>query len=114
MYIVRDDFKNLIISFETQSVTRDTVSHIRDFVLEINSAKRIGIDLKGVTYMQNDFFVMLKEISKIKKISLFNISADLNLVLFLTNYNGYTRLYSNESDFKENKRELVKRNFKVA
>ncbi len=114
MYKVKDDSKNLIVSFEEQDLSSDVVLHLKEFLVEMAPCKRIAIDLDNIITAQNEFFNMLRELSEAKKISLFNISADINFLLFLMNYNQYTRLYSSENDFLEGKRELVKRNFKFA
>ncbi len=112
MYNVKDDSKNLIVSFEEASLSTATVEHMEAFLKEMMPYKKIAIDLANIKSLKNEFFDMLKVLSLNKKISLFNISAEMNLLLFIMNYNQYTRLYSNENDFKEGKRELVKRNFK--
>lgn len=112
MFKVKDDCENIIVYFERKYLSRETIVRLRDYLIEMSSSKRIAINLANIESTQNDFFSMLKDFAMSKKISLFNTSADLNLLLFLMNYNQYANLYVNESDFIEEKRELINRNFR--
>lgn len=112
MFKIKDDCENIIVYFERKYMSEEVVTLLKNYLLGLSSPKRVAINLENIESTQNEFFTMLKDCAKSKKISLFNTSADINLLLFLMNYNQYTKLYVNERDFKEEKRELVNRNFK--
>lgn len=112
MFKIKDDCENIIVYFEQKYVSREAIVGLRNYLLELSSSKRVAINLANIENTQNDFFTMLKDCAENNSISLFNTSADINLLLFLMNYNQYTKLYVNERDFIEEKRELINRNFK--
>ena len=113
MFNIKDDRKNVIVDFLKDELSEDVVCCLRNHLKLVSSNKQIAINLKNVTSAKNEFFSLLKEFSNEKKICLYNLTADINLLLFLMNYNQYTHLYVNEADFKEGKRDLVRRDFKV-
>lgn len=112
MFKIKDDCENIIVYFESKYVSREAIVSLRNYLLETSPSRRIAINLENIESTQNEFFTMLKDCAGNKIISLFNTSADMNLLLFLMNYNQYAKLYVNELDFKEEKRELINRNFR--
>jgi len=113
MFDIKDDKQNIIINFLRDDLSSDVVDELRLELKNISAKKQIGINLGNVKKARNDFFSFLKEFSDSQKISLYNMTADINLLLFLMNYNQYAQLYVNEADFKEGKRNLIHRNFKI-
>lgn len=112
MFKIRDDYENTIVYFDRQLLSDDEVLRLKTFLLKNSPSKRIAIDLGNIKIAHNCFFAMLKEFAASKKLSLFNIPTDVNLLLYLMNYNSYIKLYVNEMDFIDQKRELIYRNFR--
>lgn len=113
MFNIKDDRKNIIVDFIRADLSEDVVVCLRKTLKEVSPKRQIGINLANITSARNEFFSLLKEFSDDRKICLYNLTADINLLLFIMNYNQYTHLYVNEDDFKEHKRNLVKREFKI-
>lgn len=112
MFKIKDDCKNTIVYFDRQLVSKKEASSLKSFLLENCKSKRVAIDLGNIKIAHNCFFEVLKEFAEHKKLSLFNIPPDVNLLLYLMNYNPYIKLYVNEMDFIDQKRELIYRNFR--
>ncbi len=113
MFDIKDDKQNIIINLLRDDLSSEVVDKLRFELKSFSAKKQIGINLRHVKKARNAFFSFLKEYSDNQKISLYNMTADINLLLFLMNYNQYAQLYVNETDFKERKRNLIHRKFKI-
>lgn len=73
--------------------------------------KKIGLDMKNVECINSKILIeyLLKN-----KIKLFNLQSEVLAYFALIFKNGHLNSFINYSDFKENKRELIRRNFLIA
>lgn len=77
---------------------------------EISQDERdIAIDLQYVEMCTINFIEMLKNISKSKKVGLFNISSDIFALLNFMDIDKFACIFVSELDFLENKRQLINR-----
>lgn len=113
MLNIKDDRKNIIINLVECDLSDDLVSRLRTAIRTCPETRHIGINLANIKSVKNEFFSLLKEFSENKNICLYNLTAEINLLLFLMNYSQYAQLYASETDFKENKRSLICRDFKI-
>lgn len=113
MLNIKDDRKNIIIDFMESDLSGDVVHSLRAAINTCPEARHIGINLGNIKTAKNEFFSLLKEFSENKNICLYNLTAEINLLLFLMNYSQYAQLFVNEIDFKESKRSLICRDFKI-
>ncbi len=86
----------MLDKYETKRV-KEELSNIR---------KRVGIDMSYVKDCTIDF---INELINIENISLFNISSDIFVLLINMNLDKKCQLYVSESDFIENKNQLLNR-----
>jgi len=77
----------------------------------IHPKKRVGLDMSKVENIDSPILIeyLLKN-----KIKLFNLQSEVLAYFALIFKDGFLKSYINYSDFKNNKRELIKRNFLVA
>ena len=73
--------------------------------------KRIGLDMSKVESINSPILI---EYLLNNKIKLFNLQSEVLAYFSLIFKDGSLKSYMNYSDFKNNKRELIKRNFLVA
>ncbi len=70
----------------------------------------VGIDLAYVRECTIEFIEMLRNL---KSVSLFNIPSDIFALINFMNLDKELSLFVSEPDFKENKRRLLNRRFRV-
>ena len=80
-------------------------------ISSIPSKKRIGLDMSSVQNVNSPILVKYLLENKIK---LFNLQSEVLAYFALIFKDGFLKSYINYSDFKYDKRELIKRNFLVA
>lgn len=113
MLNIKDDRKNIIIDFMENELSGDVIDCLRLAIRTCPETRYIGINLANIKTARNEFFSLLKEFSPNKNICLYNLTAEINLLLFLMNYSQYAQLFASEMDFKENKRSLICRDLKI-
>jgi anti-anti-sigma regulatory factor len=81
----------------------------------INSESReVAIDLQYVEDCTIDFIELLRKISKIKEIGIFNIPSDIFTLINIMGIDKVVKIFVNELDFEENQRQLINRRFSIA
>lgn len=81
---------------------------------EISSEKRqVGIDLKYVYDCTIDFIEALKTSARSKQIAIFNIPSDIFVLFNIMKLDKAVNLYVSESDFEDQTRRLINRNFQL-
>lgn len=80
-------------------------------ISQIPPKKRAGIDMSQVLDIDSPILI---EYLLQNKIKLFNLKSEVLAYLSLILKDGFLKSYINYSDFKNNKRELIKRNFLIA
>lgn len=79
----------------------------------VNESRRIGFDLSYVSDCTFEFIDMIKELSKVKIVSIFNIPSDIFAVFNFNNIDKYAQIFVCEEDFVSNTRSLINRKFKL-
>ncbi|MBQ4647485.1 MAG: hypothetical protein IJB79_09075 [Candidatus Gastranaerophilales bacterium] len=102
-------YKNEIVFVINEKIVDDSLAH--EIISEISSNKRAGLDMSKV---QNINSPILIEYLLNNKIKLFNLQSELIAYFALILKDGFLKTYMNFSDFKDNKRELIKRRFLIA
>ena len=80
---------------------------------EISHKARIAIDLNEVEKIDLYFLDFIKSNSNKNKISLYNVNTNIMLFLYITKNEKYAKLYLNKSDFLKDKRQIIRRRFKM-
>lgn len=78
-----------------------------------SESAQTAIDLNYVQECTIDFINSLKEICKIKPVSIFNIPSDIFVLFNIMNLDKCISLYVSELDFEEGTRRLVNRKFNL-
>ena len=80
-------------------------------ISQIPAKKKIGLDMSKVEIVNSPILIeyLLKN-----KIKLFNLQSEVLTYFALILKDGFLKSYMNYSDFKSNKRELIKRRFLIA
>ncbi len=77
---------------------------------EIDSSLRVGLDLSFVTDCTIEF---IDKISKIKNLSLFNISSDIFTLLNIMNLDRKINIFVSELDFLDDQHRIINRKFSI-
>lgn len=80
--------------------------------MDLNT-KPVALDLKEVESVTEDFFTFIKNFSETTKLTLLNIPSELFALLNLRRYDKNVRMFNNNLDFVEDKRELINRKFHI-
>ncbi len=80
--------------------------------MDLNT-KPVALDLKEVESVTEDFFTFIKNFSETTKLTLLNIPSELFALLNLRRYDKNVRMFNNNLDFIEDKRELINRKFHI-
>lgn len=76
-------------------------------------SRNIAIDLQYTQDCTIDFINTIKEVSKDKKIGIFNIPSDIFTLFNVMGIDKISNLFVSELDFVENQRQLINRKFSV-
>ena len=101
-YIVTP-LSSILNEYESRRIFNDLSAESRD----------LAIDLSYVTDCTIDFFELLKNFALERRLSLFNISAELFVLLNNLGIDKCIKLFVSELDFIENSREMVNRRFSI-
>ncbi len=94
-------------------VSAEIVNELRKNVITDEYSDELAIDLLNVTDICTDFIQFLREASKKKAISLFNIPSEVFAILNLTKSDKFAKIYVSEYDYFQGKHQLIKRRFRV-
>lgn len=86
-------------------------SLVRKIISNIKPNCKIGLDMRNVKALKSSLFI--KYLNK-EKYSLYNLRNEVMTYLSLIIKNGRLKSFMNYKDFKENKRELIRRRFIIA
>ena len=75
--------------------------------------RNIGLDLRYVLDCTIDFIENLKNVCKLKNISIFNINSDVFAIFNYMKMDKYVNLFVSELDFEENRRQIINRAFSL-
>lgn len=111
--IVMEFFKTIhkkeIVFFINTKIIDDNL--INQIILQVQDDKKIGLDMSMVQNINSPLLIKYLLQNKIK---LFNLQSEVLTYLSIILKDGFLKSFINYSDFKENKRELIKRKFLVA
>ncbi|MDD3237149.1 MAG: hypothetical protein PHV37_03540 [Candidatus Gastranaerophilales bacterium] len=102
----------IVVNFSFHKITCEMVDAIDDMCKSSPDEFRIVLDLQNVEFVPNKFFSLLKKEGIRRNIVLLNMSAEINSLLYLMNYDKYVKEYMDEADFIASKRLLVNRKFR--
>ena len=100
--------KDELIFIINEEVIQDSL--IEKVVNQIKPKYKIGLDMKKVKALNSDLFIKYLINNKFK---LYNLQNDVITYLSMILKNGNLKSYLNFEDFKNNKRELVRRRFSI-
>ena len=109
MQFFKTIYKKEIVFIINEKVIDDNLAH--EIISQIPPKKRVGLDLSNVQNIQSPLLI---EYLLNNKIKLFNLQSEVLTYFALILKDGFLRSYMSYSDFKNKKRELVKRHFLVA
>ena len=110
---IRDAGYARVVDIEGTTISQQDIKTIKNLFIEKDLRQRIGINLKQVNHINDDFIFLLKDISKIEKVSVFNLNNDIYLSFFVLNADKYVDIYLDERDFCSQKNLLIYRRFKL-
>lgn len=110
---LRELDNNVVVDIDCESISEFEICEINKFLKKYAKTKRIGLNLENVSRLSHDFGVLLQDYAKKSKISLFNLTNDALLFLYIAKYDVNAHIYLSEEDFCENKHSFVNRRFKL-
>lgn len=97
--------KNKSIIYISKKVIDDEITNK---ILSVSKHKNIKINMKNVETINSKIFIEKLLSNKFK---LFNLKNEILIYLSLILKDGFLKAYMSEWDCRENKRELIRRNF---
>lgn len=108
---IRDTEKVCI--FAPLSSKLDRYESSRIFNKLSKESRKIALDLRFTEDCTIEFIESLKEMAKMKNIGVFNIPSDIFVLFNVMQVDKFVRLFVSESDFEENTRQLINRQFSI-
>lgn len=102
-----------IVDVEADSISTASLRDLKNLFKEKSNKKRIGLNLGDVKTLNHDFLDFLKNSAVLNKISLYNLTTEAYLMLFVSKYDNYADIYLDEADFIAEKRPIVYRRLKL-
>ena len=75
--------------------------------------KKVAFDLSIVETCSNKFLMMFKNLYKEREIEIINANQGILVSLYLMKYDRFVKIYSNDLDMFESKREIINRRFSL-
>lgn len=100
-----------ILKLHSHVLSFDLIFRLKKILKKIPDNKPFALNLQDVYYVGNEFLEFLKESAKVKKISIINLHSEIFALLNLTKYDEYANIFLSNTDFLEQKRELLNRRF---
>ena len=97
-----------ILTPNIQSITEKDVKTIDNTVTKLK--KPVVIDMNGIYSCVNSFYYLLK---KLGNMTLINPESDLLTTLFITGFDKYVKIFTEEVSLEDNSRALINRKFSV-
>ena len=109
MRFFKQFINNEIVYIINDDIIKDSL--IKNIVEDIKPDCKIGLDMKYVKSLNSFLFIKYLNENKYK---LYNLQNDVLTYLSLVIKDGKLKSYMNFKDFKNNKRELIRRRFTIA
>lgn len=110
---IRSNDKIYIIAPLSEKLGQYETNRIKKEIFTETSCENIALDLARVSDCSIDFIETLKELSKSKKIGVFNIASDVFALFNYMNLDKNVNLFVSELDFIENARQIINRKFQL-
>ena len=104
--------KNKVLCLKSSGLDFLTVIKIKYYML-FKKDYKLAFDMRFVKNIRENFLQFIKKCSQKNKISLFNLNSEIMALMNIRNYNKYVYIYTDESDFCQNTRAIVNRQFRV-
>lgn len=104
---------NCIFKVNSENISLEIVKKLKRVLEKTPKNKPLALNLQNVEYICCEFLEFLKDSSKKREISLFNLQAEISALFYLTKYDRFAHIYLNDIDFYEQKRMLLNRNFYI-
>lgn len=107
-YHIEQNNKNMIFIINSEIIDDEVFSILKS---KFHKNKKIGFDMSKVSTIDSELFL---ESLFNKEFKLYNLQNEMLLYLSVITKNGHLNSYLCKNDFKESKREFIKRRFLVA
>lgn len=108
---IRDEDTYCIVDIFDKEISDTVLAELKLILNNLSNNKRIALNLINISELNSEFLDFITDLKM--RISLFNLSLNVYLLLFLGKYDKESDLYVNELDFLMNKRRIVNRKFKL-
>lgn len=108
---IRDEDTYCIVDIFDKEISDTVLAELKLILNNVSNNKRIALNLINISELNSEFLDFITDLKM--RISLFNLSLNVYLLLFLGKYDKESDLYVNELDFLMNKRRIVNRKFKL-
>lgn len=108
---IRDEDTYCIVDIFDKEISDTVLAELKLILNNVSNNKRIALNLINISEINPEFLDFIADLKM--RISLFNLSLNVYLLLFLGKYDKESDLYVNELDFLMNKRRIVNRKFKL-
>lgn len=102
-----------IFDVDSTVLTFELLFSLEKSIQELPCEKSVALNLQNVEVISNEFFEFIKKFAQIRKISLINIQSDIFVLLNLTCYDKYAKIFLNDFDFEQDKRMMVNRRLTI-
>ena len=110
---IKDVDKVCVVDIAGNAISKQDLIELKKLFNQKALKKRIGINLKNILEIDNEFLEFLEESGKKRKLSVYNVNNDVYLMLFVLRYEQYVDIYLNEEDFFSDKNCIVYRRLKL-
>lgn len=110
---IKDVDKVCVVDIAGNAISKQDLIELKKLFNQKAFKKRIGINLKNILEIDNEFLEFLEESGKKRKLSVYNVNNDVYLMLFVLRYEQYVDIYLNEEDFFSDKNCIVYRRLKL-
>ncbi|MBR2068171.1 MAG: hypothetical protein IJ877_00275 [Candidatus Gastranaerophilales bacterium] len=109
MSFLRQFAKSEIVFIINDKIIKDSL--VKKIISNIKPGYKIGLDMKNVKSLNSALFLKCLNNNVFK---LYNLNSELLTYLSIVIKDGKLKSYMDFQDFKENKRELIRRRFLIA
>lgn len=111
--ITKEIGESFVLSVNSPRLSQELLGSLDMRVRDFANDKKLALDFACVGWVCAEFLNFLKVNAARREICLINLSSEIFTLLNLTRHDGFARIYLSESDFLDDKRQLVNRRFSV-
>lgn len=109
----KDNNAGCILNLHSNKLTFESVVVLQKKIKELPTNKSVALNMKNVDFICIEFLDFLKESARLKRVSLTCLQAEILVLLNLIQYDKFAPIFLTDSDFLNQKRELLNRRFLV-